>query len=161
MHRLPNKTVKLGNAIELVTIDGDNVTRWNEVKGWNMLTTPEAFEHGPGRARLFLVPGELDNPRPPRDAEKGTQAYDRWHKRTSDVVGYLDGPDGASELVGRATRLDYASDKWRNRGQPVEYTHAFDEDQAFPPLVYVDNPSDPSLFILTGGDMRVTEAGID
>ncbi len=156
---IPPVTVSLGRALELVTLEGDNVTRWDEVAGWHLLTTADAFNREPGYASLFIVPGEFtgDLGDAPTAAAR---AYRRWHKRDFDMVGALEVPDSAGTKIGRALRLDYASDKWNRRGAIIEYTHDFTEDEALPPIAYVRNREDPKAFVLSGGHMTITERGI-
>jgi hypothetical protein len=158
-HTIPARTVRLGTVLELVTRDRRGVTTWDEVKGWHLLTTDDAFERAPGRARLFLVPGTLaPTPRAPRRA--GNRAYRAWHEREADKVDELEVPDAIAVRMGRALRLDYASDKWRGRGDPVEYTHDFCEGDGRPPIAYATSRANPRAFVLTGGSMLVSRAGI-
>lgn len=159
-HRVPAVTIELGTALELVTEDGDNQTLWDEVNGWRVLVSSEAFDQS--RPRLFIVPGELENMKSD-DAERAHarahDGYARWHDRAPDAgrVGWLETPDNIGTAIGRAVRLDYASDKWG--GRVVEYTHSFTDDGR-PPLAYVNNRNDPQGFALVGGDMTITEEGI-
>ena len=159
MHRVPNQTVQLGRALELVTENSDRATLWDEVDGWHLLTTPEAEDRQPGHARLFLVPGKLEGQREAKE-NKGGDTYNAWHSRNPEFVGELDVPEEFGELIGRATRLDYASDKWNNPGDVVEYTHDF-TGAGKPPLVYGDfDGNKPRGFMLVGGDMAITSGGI-
>lgn len=159
--KVPAQTVRIGTALELVTERGEERVLWDEVHGWHVLTTPGAFEQAPGRARVFLVPGKLtktDTAIPAR----GSDAFERWHKRAADKVGELDVPDDFPDYVGLAVRLDYASDKWRGKGRFVEYTHSFVDDGE-PPRVYSAPPrrgAVPRGFALSGGSMAITEGGI-
>lgn len=161
-HRIPNTTVALGRALELVTVDGNEVTTWDEVDGWHMLTTPNAEELTPGRSRLFLVPGEFDQKRAANPDTAAGRTYAKWHDRDADFVGDLDDlPEGFDVPLGRALRVDYSSDKWNNPGKTVEYTHDFENA---PPLVYAAFKGDPIRkpvgFVLIGGDMAITPEGI-
>lgn len=158
-HRIPARTVRLGTVLELVTRAGQRVTTWDEARGWHVLATERAFEASPGRARLFLVPGKLGANGPSTDA--GRVAFERWHKREPNAVAMLtELPERIGAPVGRALRLDYTSDKWRRRGSRDEYTHDFCERGGRPPRVYTDNPQAPRAFVLVGGSMSVSEAGI-
>ena len=160
-HRIPPVTIELGIALELVTEEGDLHTLWNEVDGWRVLVSPDAFDQS--RPRLFIVPGDLEEM---EDADAGRaharaqDAYARWHERAPDAgrVGWLETPDRIGTPIGRAVRLDYASDKWG--GEVVEYTHSFKEDGQLAPLAYVHNRNDPQGFALVGGEMTITEQGI-
>ena len=160
MHRIPNTTVRLGRALELVTAQGDSVTQWDEVDGWQMLTTPDAEDLQPGRARLYLVPGELQAQQQVNPETHGGDTYRAWHDRDAELIGELDAPDAFGADLGRALRVDYASDKWRNPGEEVEYTHDFTEGK--PPRVYADfdGRGQPRGFVLVGGDMAITPEGI-
>lgn len=158
---IPALTVSLGRTLELVTLEGDNVTTWSEVNGWYLLTTANAFDQPPGRASLFIVPGEFEaDLGAVEDESAAARAYRRWHERDFDFVGLLDVPDSAGTKIGRALRLDYASDKWNRRGRVIEYTHDFTDGGALPPVVYVRNRANPKAFVLSGGHMQITEAGI-
>ncbi len=163
---IPPVTVSLGRTLELVTLEGDNVTRWDEVAGWHLLTTADAFDREAGYASLFIVPGEFrteDYGDPDDfggDETAYARAYRRWHQRDFDMIGMLKIPDSAGTKIGRALRLDYASDKWNRRGAVIEYTHDFTEGDALPPVAYVRNRKDPKAFVLTGGHMTITERGI-
>lgn len=158
-HRVPAHTVSLGHALLLVTQQGDRVTQWDEVDGWNMLTSVDAMEHE--HARIFLVPGKLRKQNDIRKGAAGSATYGRWHERDAALLGELKNvPDELGHKVGRALRIDYSSDKWNPRGERIEYTHDFLEDGGKPPLVYTDNPKRPRGFVLSGGSMAVTEGGI-
>lgn len=161
-HRIPAELWQLGTALELVTEQGERQTTWDEVDGWRLLAPTDAFERAAPYGRLYLVPGELeaaDDPEALRELMRRTSAYPRWHDREAEWAGVLDVPDSVGTDIGRATRLDYASDKWQTRGRTVEYTHDFTEHGA-PPLAYVRNRRDPKAFVLAGGDMTITIRGI-
>lgn len=164
-HRIPPELVQLGTTLELVTEDGDMRTLWDEVAGWRLLAPTDAFDRRAPYGRLYLVPGEFEAEADPecpdalRGLMRGTGAYRRWHSREHDYVGVLDVPDNVGTAIGRAVRLDYASDKWHTRGRTVEYTHDFTE-YGGAPLAYVRNRRDPKAFVLAGGDMEITERGI-
>lgn len=157
VHRIPDRTVKLGTALVLVTQEGDRVTTWDEVAGWNLLTTVDAIDQA--RARLFIVPGKL-RASTSSPHGRGARTYDRWHDREPAKVGELRTPDELGVKVGRALRIDYRSDKWGARGRTHDYTHDFYEDGGRPPLVYVDDRKRPRGFVLSGGSMTVSERGI-
>lgn len=159
-HRIPGETVHLGMVLELVTEDGDTQTVWDEAEGWHVLTTANAFDMGPGYAKLFLVPGTLGEFIPVDEHRGGADTYQRWHARDPDTVQMLDVPESAGTKVGRAVRLDYSSDKWNGRGKTIEYTHSFMGEGMRPPLAYVRNAGNPKAFVLVGGDMTITEDGI-
>ncbi len=164
--RIPALTVRLGSAIELVTQDGDQQTFWGEVDGMQMATDPDAMDRGEGYAKLYLWKGddpELDDDAEPFETmEAAFDTYAEWHDRPPTQVDEYDVPDQFDATpVGRAIRLDYASDKWNDAGQVVEYTHDFFEGDGSPPLVYVDSRERPRAFVLVGGDMRITARGID
>jgi hypothetical protein len=160
-NRIPSETVKLGRPLDLWVRKGNTVTHYmgSDLKGFQMLTTPDAEERRPGRARLFLVKpraikanGKIHRP--------GARTYEMWHKRNPKQGLELTGiAEGAPVLLGRADRLDYASDKWKPRGNHVGYTHSFLDGK--PPLVYADRIRSPRAFVLVGGDMSITRRGIE
>lgn len=156
IHRVPDRTVKLGTALVLVTQFRNQVTTWEEVAGWQLLTTVDAMNRT--RARLFILQGKLGGNKAPSGA--GVDTYERWHKRDAVNLGELKTPDEIGVKVGRALRIDYRSDKWGKRDRSVDYTHDFFEDGGRPPLVYVDDAKRPRGFVLSGGSMVVSERGI-
>ena len=164
-HKIPPLVVRLGRALELVTQEGDRQTFWDEVDGFQMWTDPNAVDRAPGYARLFLVAG--DDPDGDgddfADMDEALATYAEWHRRdATNVTEVVDLPDRfGTTPIGRAIRLDYASDKWGREGREVEYTHDFFERGGSPPLVYVDNRETPRAFLLVGGSMTITARGIE
>lgn len=159
--RIPPVTVRLGTVLELVTRQGAQHTTWEGIEGYQLATDADATERKPGYARLYLWEGK--DPEPSDDDEKlsleALETYAAWHDRAPDGVEHYDVPaDFDATPVGRALRLDYASDKWCARGELTEYTHDFTEGS--PPLVYVDDRERPRAFVLVGGSMTVTPRGI-
>jgi hypothetical protein len=162
VHKVPKQTVYLGRPIDLWVRHQNRITHYTakDLAGFQMLTTPNAEELAPGRARLFLVKpkkinagGKIYGP--------GARTFRTWHKRDPDTSLELDGiADAIGTQRGRADTLDYSSAKWLPPGsRPQDYTHSFLEGR--PPLVYVDRLQRPTAFVLTGGDMRITRHGIE
>jgi hypothetical protein len=150
----------MGTPVDLWVRHGNQITHYDgtDLAGFQMLTTPGAEELPPGRARLFLVKPETRKPGG-TITNRGARTYEMWHKRDPKKVVDLDGvPDELGVRLGRAERLDYASDKWRDRRSTVQYTHSFLEKR---PLVYVDREHNPRAFCLVGGDMAITRHGIE
>ncbi len=163
MKRVPRVTVRLGTVLDLVTERGHTRTFWeSDVRGWHLLTVSGAEHMGPGRARVFLVAGDIEG-WSDEDTERAERTYARWHRRDDgELVGELEIPDEfEDEPIGRAVQLDYASDKYGPRGKVQEYTHDFFEDGGRPPLIYANDRSHPRAFVLVGGSMRVSERGIE
>lgn len=164
-HWIPPLVVSLGQVLDLELATGDGRVFVDDWSGWHLLTNPSAFDNAPGRARLFLVPGELEDLDADELAElEGAEAYERWHERDAERLGELEIPDGPARYrQGRLIRMGYRSDKWNRRGEPVDYTHDFDAHGAHPPWLYTDAAElEASRFaVVVGGSMTVTERGID
>lgn len=159
-YRVPPATVRLGRPLELVVHRNRTVTTYGEpdFAGFHMLVPPGAEDMAPGRVRLYLVRPTTVKPGG-RVPAAGAQTFDNWHDRDPDGRLNLDGlPERIGVRLGRALRLDYASDKWSRARREVEYTHAFGSGQ---PWVYADNQKAPRAFVLVGGDMHVTRHGIE
>lgn len=165
---VPEQTVQLGHALDLSTQFRDARTLWDfEVKDWHMLTDANAMDLEPGRAALYLVRGKLDERGRAAafldSAQSGAETYERWHEREAKQVGELDVPDLVGVYVGRAMRIGYRSDKWNKRGDTIDYDHDFTEGHHIAPECWADNAdlAHARALVIVGGDMRVTEDGID
>jgi hypothetical protein len=158
-HRIPARTVKLGEPLDLWVQKGDQVTHYGsrDLKGFVMLVGVGAEQAAPGRTRLYLVlPRKIKADG--RSFGAGAATFRAWHQRNPDaVIEYTGLPDAMGAKLGRAVRVDYRSDKWGGRN--IEYTHDFYEGR--PPLVYADRADRPRGFCLVGGDMRITKHGIE
>ena len=85
----------------------------------------------------------------------GVKTYEKWHEFGA-CSGSLEGPPrGFLFLAGRAKSIVYASDKWV--GKVRSYIHEF----THPPKIWVNKDQDPSLVVLTGGKIRITQRGIE
>ena len=75
----------------------------------------------------------------------------------------LDVPDAIEWRQGRVLRIGYRSDKWSRRGAMHDYDHDFTEAGHRPPLIYTNTQSlgRARAALITGGDMAITEGGID
>lgn len=166
---LPREVAQLGTVLDLTTERGDLRTFWDtELQGWLLLCDAAAVDAQPGRARIYLVRGEL-SPAPKRSKPSDAAAHtaETWNDREPEVIGTLDHAASASKWIGIATRIGYRSDKWSERGATADYEHDFSE--LLKPL-----PGDPwpdvwsdaedlaaaSIVVITGGLFRVTERGI-
>lgn len=162
-YRVPAQTTMLGSVLD-VTIEHDGrrafVTEW---RGWLMLCGLTAMDAAPGRARLYLMRGELE-PSDRMPSNTGAATYERWHRRNPEQVGIVDngGPDEIGFYQGRAIQLGYRSDKWGRRGRTHDYDHNFYEDRGDPPRIYTDRATlqGSSAAVLVGGSMSITERGI-
>lgn len=167
--KLPREVAQLGTVLDLTTERGDLRTCWDtELQGWLLLCSPDAIDARPGRARLYLVRGEL-SPAPERSKPgKGAAATaEAWNERESEVVGTIEHANAATTWIGIATTIGYRSDKWNARGVVKDYEHDFAE--LIEPLhgepwpdVYSDAPdlAAASIVVITGGLFRITERGI-
>lgn len=164
-HHIPALTVALGTVLDLVIGDGHERIFVSDWDGWHLLTSPNAFDVTPGRARLFLVRGRLHElEQLEGDELEGEEAYERWTERSADHLGELELPSSSCSFRhGRLLRLGYRSDKWNRRGQTVDYDHDFTEHGAQPPWIYTDHAhlERSGCAVVTGGTMTVTEGGID
>jgi hypothetical protein len=161
-HRAPRTTVLLGTVLDLQVEHDDMRTTVTHWKGWALLADADSMERAAGRARLFLVPFKVDGPRE-RQSDDAEDTYWRWHKRNPRKVLQLDVPDTFGALQGRVLRIGYRSDKWTRRGNARDYDHDFREGGALAPLIYTNARTLQGArgACITGGDMRVTERGID
>lgn len=113
--RMPTTAAVLGDILEVET--GIAVFRWS---------IGEALMCWDAAAKaLFWTPGK---PRKVSKTRRGTEQaaklYEDWHQDRPVQTLELEIPTrGRWEKLGRATRVDYWSDK---DGHPVEYTHAID-----------------------------------
>lgn len=159
-YHVPPVTVQLGTVLDVrFEFRGQRITV-DEWDGWQLLTDEGAMDSA--RPRLWLLPGKLE-----ADAERDAigpapRTYERWHRRGFDFVSDLevsDSPIGFRQ--GRVVGIGYRSDKWGRRGETHDYDHDFTEGD--PPLLYTDRAdiADATAAVIVGGDMRVTERGID
>lgn len=163
-YAIPGLTVHYGTVLDLQIEHRrvrELVTRW---KGWAMLVGEHAMRSAPGRARLYLVRGKLAQQK--RDAAPKAAAletYARWHGRGAAFVGELKVPDELAHKHGRVIRIGYRSDKWHRRGTMIDYDHSFLEDGHRAPWLYTDAPTleRSTAAVIVGGDMAITEEGID
>jgi hypothetical protein len=158
-HRIPARTVQLGEPLDLWVQKGNQVTHYGprDLKGFIMLVGEGAEQTAAGRTRLFLVlPRKIQADG--RSFGAGAATFRAWHQRNPDaMLEYTGLPDSMGTKLGRAVRVDYRSDKWGGRN--IEYTHDFYEGA--PPLVYADRADRPRGFCLVGGDMKITRHGIE
>ncbi len=97
--------------------------------------------------------------------EEGAETYDRWHEREphDERARVIELPDLIGVYVGRAMRIGYRSDKWHARGKTLDYDHDFTEGMHIAPECWADTPdlAHARALVIIGGDMCVTEDGID
>lgn len=160
----PRVLVHYGTVLDLTIEQGHERVRVDEWNGWHMLVPENAMDVSPGRARIYLVRGKLAERVPLEDAHDRAQGtYERWHQRGADFVGSLDVPDAIEWHHGRVLRIGYRSDKWHRRGKVHDYDHDFTEDGHRPPLIYCNTQhlARARAALIRGGDMAITEGGID
>lgn len=164
-HHIPPETVRIGEVLDLVTQLGPIRTTWDqELQGWHLLTDPDAMDLRPGEACLYLVRGDLSEPQQTEAGDHAVKTYQRWHERAPQMIGEIDAlPDLLGTYIGRALRIGYRSDKWAERGKANDYDHDFAERGHTPPEAWADTPDleRARAIVIVGGDMRVTEEGID
>lgn len=165
MSRVPATTVHFGTVLDLTLEQGEMRIRIDEWNGWHMLVSPNAFELAPGRARIFLVRGKLARKQDLQgdELDSAQTAYERWHQRDAKLIGELNVPDAIEWQQGRVLRIGYRSDKWSRRGARHDYDHDFTERGHKPPLLYTSTRAleRAAAAIIVGGDMAITEEGID
>lgn len=161
-HRIPARVVQLGTVLDCVVMHRGQLLTITEWKGWLLVATEGCFDVAPGRARVFMLPV--------RDKQRGDVLaeshpdYEAWHKRQSrEQLFTVEVPDSIEIKYGRCVRIGYRSDKWNRRGRTIDYEHDFAEGGRLAPLLFCDAPHvrNASAAVITGGDMRVTEAGLD
>lgn len=161
-YHIPARTVQLGTLLDLVIEKGQERLTIDEWDGWVMATTEGGLDASPGRARLYLFATD-GGARGGEATERGADAFARWHERVTEGVMVHDVPEEVGWVQGRVRRLGYRSDKWGQRGEAHDYDHDFGDGGALPPLIYTDSEflDDARAAVLIGGDMAITEAGID
>jgi len=159
-HRIPDRTVALGQVLDLVVDQGAERVKLH-ASGWWLLTTVDAMDRAPGYARIFLVQAAAGA----SDSEPGAAAadtYRQWHERDPSEVLELQIPSSLPHALGRLETLGYRSDKWSTVGDAVDYEHDFYEDGGTPPRLYGDRAqlADCSALLAVGGTMTITARGI-
>lgn len=165
-YHVPPRTVLLGMVLDLtIERNGERVTLTDEVRGWVMATTEAGMDAAPGRARLYLFPASELAPDVGDDSKfaRARETFERWHARQAEQVTEAEVPDTVGYLQGRLIRIGYRSDKWGRSGDFHDYDHSFAEAGALPPKLYSDTEElqDMTAAVVVGGDMSITEAGID
>lgn len=165
-HSIPGLTVLYGTVLDLTFASGEYRVLVTEWRGWQMLVGERAMLAAPGRAKVYLVRGAITK-RAALQGDEHDQAqeqYERWHQRDAATLGEIDRlPDTISHCQGRVLRLGYRSDKWSRRGKHRDYDHDFTEGAHSPPLLYTSARSveRSKAAVIVGGDMAITEEGID
>ena len=165
-HSVPGLTVKYGTVLDLTIATRDVrifVTEWD---GWQMLVSERAMLLPPGRAKLYLVKGAIRSKvlLQGDEHDQAQEQYERWHQRDAESIGEIvDIPDTIAYRQGRLLRIGYRSDKWTRRGKGRDYDHDFTENGHRPPLIYTNTRAleRARAAVIVGGDMSITEGGID
>jgi hypothetical protein len=87
-----------------------------------------------------------------------TDATDQWLESTGDIAergSLVKVPEKRIGRIGRARSIAYYFDEKFRDGDPRE--HQFESA----PLVKADNDNDPTLIVISGGQMEITRAGIE
>jgi hypothetical protein len=161
-YAVPPTTVRLGSILDIDLELGGLRKRVDEFKGFHVLAGENGIESGPGRSRLFLVPGKLENLPDEEASPSGARTFETWTGRPPDKMGELETPQAIGYYQGRVLRIGYRSDKW-DRSRPVDYDHDFTERGGRPPKLYTDRPSfaDSTGAVIAGGDFVITARGIE
>jgi len=165
-HSVPGLTVLYGSVLDLTIATRDLRILIDEWHGWQMLVSERAMSSAPGRAKLYLVKGAIRNRAPLMGDEhdRAQEQYERWHLRDAESLGeIIDIPGTIAYRQGRVMRIGYRSDKWTRRGKHRDYDHDFTEDGHRPPWLYTNtrNIERARAAVIVGGDMAITEGGID
>lgn len=159
-YHVPPVTVLLGAVLDVRVEAGTIRTFIDDWDGWLLLTDENAMESN--RPRLFLVASDLADGTQLEAVGPAADTYERWHKREHDGVAEVDvSGNEIGYYQGRVQSIGYRSDKWSGKGTEHDYDHDFTEGE--PPKLYTDRASieDSRAAVIVGGDMRVTERGID
>ena len=162
-YHVPGLVVRFGYVLDVQLERSQNRIMLTEWAGWHMVVTEGAFEASPGRARLYLLEGQLGAYLDETGLERAVETFDRWHHREPSSVRELDVPSEIGWYQGRARRIGYRSDKWSTEGAFVDYDHDFGEGGRPLPKVFTDRfeLGDSTAALIVGGDMCITEEGID
>jgi len=158
-YRVPPVTVQLGTVLDLRIERGQTRTFIDDWAGWLLLTDERGMDST--RPRLWLLPPTRTGGEPGAEGTAAGDTYDRWHKRPPATVEELHAPDEIGHLQGRVLAIGYRSDKWGRRGEVHDYDHDFTDGKA--PKLYTSHASLETSVgaVIVGGDMRITERGID
>lgn len=159
-YHVPPVTVMLGAVLDLRVEDGQVRIAVDDWEGWLLLTDENAMDSN--RPRLFLVAADLADGTELEAVGPAAQTYERWHRRQHDGVSDVDvSGEEIGYYQGRVLSIGYRSDKWGRSGEEHDYDHDFTEGE--PPKLYTDRAdiADARAAVVVGGDMRVTERGID
>lgn len=143
---------ELGYVLEL-ELDKGVVISWPK-KRCPLLWFPEyracAWMQGAKRGRKQAAPDEI--------ARKVESAFERWADRPVRLIGtdtFPPRPKGQWLAYGRASRIDYWSDKW---GTTAEYTHTITTSVRLYRWGHAKKP--PWLWVLRGGGLQLTARGL-
>lgn len=165
-HSVPGLTVHYGSVLDLTIATRDLRILIDEWQGWQMLVSERAMLAAPGRAKLYLVRGAIRSKVALEgdELDQAQEQYERWHLRNAQSVGEIvDIPGVIGYRQGRVMRIGYRSDKWTRRGRHRDYDHDFTEDGHRPPWLYTNTRAieRARAAVIVGGDMSITEGGID
>lgn len=144
-----------GHVVALGAIDGlitvDDAMQWNE-HTWK--PAPTLF-YAPSRRILFWLTG-YGKSKWKREAMTGEAAakFREWSRRESEHTTTLKIPDVDMRSIGRATQIEYTSDKWG--GKKKEYVHEFSRAVK----AYRYERGSKELTAVRGGRMTVNDRGI-
>lgn len=153
--KLPSVLICLGRAV--------NVTGADHVFKWPIKATCQLLCSVTGTSLYCLVPtvgsssrSDLEDALKERFSkiERGVKLYESWHDFDPSSGSLVTVPRGFLFYVDRARSIVYASDKWSGRMQ--SYIHTFNT----PPKIWVNRKVDPTLLVMTGGQIRTTKEGI-
>jgi hypothetical protein len=136
----------LGSVLELEI--GESVWRWPKGQC-------EMLWHQPSRSLVWFDCDEIPLEPAQVATKKAEAVYSRFKDREATRVRAAEyRVKGPWHSFGRASRVDYHSDKW---GQKAAYTHALGRNVTF---YRQGTDAGPWLFVLRGGTLRVTRRGL-
>lgn len=153
--KLPSVLICLGRAVSVT--GADHVFKWPIKAGCQLLCSVT------GKSLYCLISAvgsssrsDLDDALKERceQVDRGVKLYERWHNFDPSSGSLATVPRGFLFCVDRAKSIVYASDKWSGRTQ--SYIHTFNTT----PKIWVNRKTDPTLLVMTGGQIRTTKEGI-
>jgi hypothetical protein len=151
--KIPSQLVHLGDAIALVS----STWTWT----WALKDGVSLYSNPSGDKLIIMYRSKLGKPskmlsKAKRwDTTKAKRLYARFQAFKSDCTrAHKLRSDPNLKKVGTGISIKYRSDKWTNRN--VRYYHDFKHS----PSVWVDNPKNPKVLIISSSKIRINRRGI-
>lgn len=150
--KLPKVLIFLGYVNE---IKGENVHYYFPEKSKVLLATDSGGKRlfAIGKVKKKQIKEEIGE-KYEKQLSTGVKIFQKWHDFDPSQVEKISVSPGFLFRVDRCSAIVYTSDKWE--GKKNKYLHEFKTR----PLMKANNKTKPSLLVLTGGKIRVTEKGI-